>query len=485
MAITYEGAGALFENAAAATTQTPAYPASISANDIIVLVVSVSSATAPTNPAGFTSQGTGTAGGSSPAYRVSTKVATGSESGTLTVTTPNVVGKSRMFLLRGVDTSTLLNTAVTQLSSSTAITAYNLPTQTTSVTGCLLFGVVIGNAATGTFTQPTVPAAFTEPTDDNSPLPHLGVAYLIWSGSGATGTVNFVRSASTRGAGILLAFNPASTGVTGTLAATLDNSTLAASATETITGTLATTLGGATLAAAATETISGTLTTTLAGSTLAASAVETMAGTFTATLSGATLVGAGTETITGTFATTLGGATFAASGSTGSGIGGTLATTLAGVTLAATGLETITGTLSTTLGGASLAATAAETVTGTLATTLGGATLSASVTERMTGILAVTLGGATLAASGSVGSTAVTGTLVVTLSGVTFAAAGSGGTVLTAPFSRTYIVTYESRTYDVPAAPTATVTTPPVYDVPAANRTYDVSASTRTAEAGA
>lgn len=208
MAITYEGAGALFENASAATTQTPAYPAGIAADDIIVLVVSVSSATAPTNPAGFTSQGSGSAGGSSPAYRVSTKVATGSESGTVTVTTPNVVGKSQMFLLRGVDTTTLLNAAVTQLSSSTAITAYNLPTQTTSVTGCLLFGVVIGNAATGTFTQPTVPAAFTEPSDDNSPLPHLGVAYLIWSGSGATGTVNFVRSASTRGAGILLAFNP-------------------------------------------------------------------------------------------------------------------------------------------------------------------------------------------------------------------------------------------------------------------------------------
>lgn len=87
-----------------------------------------------------------------------------------------------------------------------------------------------------------------------------------------------------------------SSGVTGTLASTLGNTTLAAAGTTTVTGAIARTLANATLAAAGTTTVTGTLARTLANTTLAA---------------------AGTTTVTGTLAQTLGNTTLAASGSVG------------------------------------------------------------------------------------------------------------------------------------------------------------------------
>ena len=134
--------------------------------------------------------------------------------------------------------------------------------------------------------------------------------------------------------------DPTTTGappVTGTLAVTLADDTMAASATETFTGTLATTLAGVTLAATATETFTGTLAVTLGADTLSATATETFTGTLATTLSGDTLASTATETFVST-----------------------LATTLDGVTLVASGSETITGTLAVTLGADTLVAGASN-----------------------------------------------------------------------------------------------------------------------------
>ena len=85
-------------------------------------------------------------------------------------------------------------------------------------------------------------------------------------------------------------------GSSGTLAVTLDSSTLAASGTTTVTGTLAVTLADSTLAAsgdAGSGGSTGTLAVTLAASTLAAAGDTTVTGTLAVTLDASTLAAAG------------------------------------------------------------------------------------------------------------------------------------------------------------------------------------------------
>jgi hypothetical protein len=125
--------------------------------------------------------------------------------------------------------------------------------------------------------------------------------------------------------------------VTGTLAVTLDDTTLAATGAETFSGTLAATLDDTTLAASGVETFTGTLAITLDDTTLAASGGETFGGTLAATLDDTQLAATGAETFTGTLSTTLDDTTLSASGAVAVPVTGTLAATLADTTLAATG----------------------------------------------------------------------------------------------------------------------------------------------------
>ena len=219
----------------------------------------------------------------------------------------------------------------------------------------------------------------------------------------------------------------AASGVTGTLATTLDNSVLAATATEIVTGTLATTLADSVLAATGSVTtsdVTGTLVTVLDNSVLAASGSETFSSSMATVLADAVLSASATETITGTLATTLDDSVLAASGTAITGVSGTLNTTLADGAFAASGTETITGTLAASLGDAILAATgtAIIPVTGTLASTLDDAVLAGAGSETVTGTLAVTLDDATLVA---VGAETLSGTLTVALDDAVLAATGT------------------------------------------------------------
>lgn len=210
MAITYEGAGALTSNNVASTSCIVAYPAGIQANDLLLLFVGTGSVTLPTTPAGWTLTGVSSdSGGTSPSFRFVYKIATGSESGTQTVTTPSAQNQGIMVLFRGVDITTPLDVAGTIFGSSVGTTAYNLPTLTTTTTGAALIYAAAGNSATGSFTPPTVPATFTEVFDSIAANPSSTLGYLIWSGSGATGTVNLVKSNSIRGTAGLVALRPA------------------------------------------------------------------------------------------------------------------------------------------------------------------------------------------------------------------------------------------------------------------------------------
>jgi hypothetical protein len=170
------------------------------------------------------------------------------------------------------------------------------------------------------------------------------------------------------------------TTILGTLARTLGNDTLAASGTTTVLGTLSKTLGDDTLAASGTvgSPVSGTLASTLANDTLAASGTTTVLGTLAKTLANDTLAAAGTTTILGTLARTLGDDTLAASGSVGSAVSGTFAGTLGNDTLVSSGTTTVLGSLARTLTNDTLSSNGTTTILGTLARTLGNDTLSAS-----------------------------------------------------------------------------------------------------------
>jgi hypothetical protein len=201
------------------TTFTVPYPASttILANDVIVLVAELNSASAPGVPGGYTQRAADDSGGSTPMVRMYTAVAAGGESGSISVTKPAVNGKIYIAgVYRGVDTSAVvdvdLSTTNVGYSSASAATAYTIPGFTTTVTGVAILVSGSANASTGTWTPPTVPAAFTELLDTNgsvAAVPSICYDELIWSGSGATGNINLTRSTSIRGAAAAIALRPA------------------------------------------------------------------------------------------------------------------------------------------------------------------------------------------------------------------------------------------------------------------------------------
>lgn len=170
-------------------------------------------------------------------------------------------------------------------------------------------------------------------------------------------------------------------GFNGTLAVTLDNVTLAATAQALVKGTLANTLDAITVAATAQTLVKGTLATTLGGTTVAATAQAL---------------------VKGSLATTLDDVTLAATGTVGSvAINGNLAVTLDDVTVAATAQARVKGNLSTTLDAVTVAATAQALIKGTLANTLADLTVAAAAQALVKGSLATTLGDVTVTATGT------------------------------------------------------------------------------------
>lgn len=208
MAIAYLGTGT-----AAAGSTTPLavpYPSPVGAGDGMVLLMTGGSASFPTLPGGWTAGVSANSGGSSPYAYIAVKIATGSESGSLSVTMPAFAAKGQILRFGGVDQTTPLDVAGTTYSNSAAATAYDLPTLTTTKAGAALVALGSANASTGTWTNPTAPAnSWTKLTDNPTLVPSTYVGYLIWTGSGATGTVNLTRSTSIRGAGGLIALRPA------------------------------------------------------------------------------------------------------------------------------------------------------------------------------------------------------------------------------------------------------------------------------------
>jgi hypothetical protein len=216
------------------------------------------------------------------------------------------------------------------------------------------------------------------------------------AGSGVSGTLATTNADDTLAAS-------GTTTVTGTLARTNADDTSAASGTTTVTGSLAYTNANDTLAASGSvgSPVDGDLATTNADDSLAASGTTTVIGTLATTNAADTLSASGTTTVTGASATTNADDSLAASGASGSDVTGSLATTNANDSLAASGTTTVVGSSSATNADDTLSSSGTTTVVGTSATTNADDSLSASGSaDSVVGTLAYTNANDVLAAFG-------------------------------------------------------------------------------------
>lgn len=213
MAITYVGAGAEATATAGGNPAVP-YPASITAGDILIIACSsgVSTAWATNAVTGFTRRTTVNGGGSSPSGAIYYKIATGSETGTRSITSPGGASIGRMFAYRGVDQTNTFDVADVTFGSSAATTAYDIPAQTTTIAGCMLAHFVFSNTTTGSFAPAPDQGGYTElwESSGGAVIGVVEYAHVVsWGSSGDTTIRSVVRTGSIRGGGIGIALRPA------------------------------------------------------------------------------------------------------------------------------------------------------------------------------------------------------------------------------------------------------------------------------------
>lgn len=228
-----------------------------------------------------------------------------------------------------------------------------------------LFG---GNPAAGT-------GGFTIPA--GALFPNVTV-YQPAAAPGAT--INFNPTGLPSGYTAWADGNNAPGAITGTLAITQANQTLAATGNVPVIGTLARTQANQTLVATGNVPVIGTLAVTEANDTIVAAGKVTVGGTLSITQANQTIVAAGKVIVGGTLAITQANQTIVATGKVT--VGGTLAVTEANDTLVATGTVTgaagIVGTLNVTEAPDTIVASGKVTVGGTLNVTEANDTLVAT-----------------------------------------------------------------------------------------------------------
>jgi predicted TIM-barrel enzyme len=149
--------------------------------------------------------------------------------------------------------------------------------------------------------------------------------------------------------------------------------------------------------------VTGTLAYTNNNDTLAGSGTSTVKGTLAYSNNNDTLAAAGKSTVIGTLGYTNNNDTLTASGTAGAGNNGTLAYTNNNDTLAGTGAPVVKGTLAATNANDTLAAAGTSTVKGSLAYTNNNDSLAASGKSTVIGTLAASNNNDTLSASGNSG----------------------------------------------------------------------------------
>lgn len=220
MAIAFGAVGTRLNQTTAATTWNVAYPAGITAGDLLVLFISSNGgAASATPPSGFTEVHRETTV-TNPRGGLWIKVATGSESGPLAVTMTSTTGHAQIARYSGVDTTTPQDATRTIVQNTgTTVAHVILPSITTATNGAMLVFVGAWNSSSRTASPP---AGATERIDfiSNGGATKSGALDdEIDATAGASGTRQITSSSGTGIAnwGAMMALRPG--GSTGDVAA--------------------------------------------------------------------------------------------------------------------------------------------------------------------------------------------------------------------------------------------------------------------------
>jgi hypothetical protein len=215
VAIALRSAGTALEETTATTSHPVPYPATISAGDVMVLGIGTSSANsaAISTPSGWTliRQSSSTGNTLLPSIAAYVTVATGSETGNLTVTSGSIVIAAQILAFSGVDQTTPQDVTAGFVDQTALQTNMDIPAITIATSGAALIAMGSKNSGTATATPPTSPGTFTETTDHTTGNRAFEMSYLLGVSSGSTGTVTITWSATSRGLGVLVALRPAAT----------------------------------------------------------------------------------------------------------------------------------------------------------------------------------------------------------------------------------------------------------------------------------
>lgn len=291
--------------------------------------------------------------------------------------------------------------------------------------------ISIEDAADPTNTESSTESSIIRVTQDDG-TDGIAASFTSFDSDGFTLNWSLVDG-SNAWAGIGLAFAEApSSGVTGTLTATLGSLTVSSAAAVDVDGTLSKTLGSLTVSSAGSVDVVGSLNKTLDALTLSATGGITTNGTVNATLGELTVDSSATVDVDGSLDATLGALVVSSAGSVD--VDASLDTTLGTLTVSSNASVDVTGNLDVTLGALTVSATAGGGTTGQLDATLGALTVSSSATVDVDAESNITLGALTVSSSGSVD---VTGSLDVTLGALTLSATGDSDNGVTGNLSTT------------------------------------------------
>lgn len=211
--ITYIGAGTENAQTGGTSLSCPLPAFTILANDFLWLPCSatVSTVFGIGAASGWTRRYAQQSGGASPVGSGFYRVADGTESSNVTVTSPGGIAMGRIFQYRGVDPLNPFGDVDQFFGSSTGVTAYDIPAQTAPIVGCALLSHAWSSAASGSYNPDTTHnGGYTELWDSIGGAAAAGCQefshVVSWSGSGTTGIRNVVRVGSAKGgaAGVLL-----------------------------------------------------------------------------------------------------------------------------------------------------------------------------------------------------------------------------------------------------------------------------------------
>lgn len=214
--ITVAGTPSVYENASATTAVVP-YPAGVTAGELLTLSVSFSGSTPPTAvPSGWTA-GPNIDGGTSVQTSVYYKYATGSETGSETVTSTTAAGRTTGIMIRwaGVDATTVLDVASVSATTGGAGTSVVAPSQTTTMANVTVVTTVSVNASAST--DVATAAGWTDISGSTGTGRRTRVFKRGYASAGATGTTTWnqtVPTASLEMIAISLALRPGAGGGT-------------------------------------------------------------------------------------------------------------------------------------------------------------------------------------------------------------------------------------------------------------------------------